>query len=206
MVIHPIKIEEDYRNAMLRIDALMDAEPGTEEGDELDVLATLVEAYERVNFPIASPDPVEAILFRMEQMEISRKALEPFLGGCNRVSEVLNRKRNLSMSQVRKLHDGLNILQTKTFGANQIIRRSWNSPHTRLLDKYIAQIVARIKMTRIVEGGEKLALSIGLTVDLRGRHGSWSANTNSYNYLKVLVGVRRFELPAPASRRQSDTR
>jgi HTH-type transcriptional regulator/antitoxin HigA len=109
MVIHPIKTEEDYNNAMLRIDALMDAEPGTEEGDELDVLATLVEAYERVNFPIDSPDPVEAILFRMEQMEIDRKALEPFLGGRNRVSEVLNRKRNLSMSQVRKLHDGLNI-------------------------------------------------------------------------------------------------
>ena len=118
MVIHPIKIEEDYRNAMLRIDALMDAEPGTEEGDELDVLATLVEAYERVNFPIASPDPVEAILFRMEQMEISRKALEPFLGGCNRVSEVLNRKRNLSMSQVRKLHDGLTIPLENLVGTN----------------------------------------------------------------------------------------
>ena len=81
MDIHPIKTEEDYDNAMLRIDALMDAKPGTEEGDELDVLATLVEAYERVKFPIASPDPVEAILFRMEQMEIDRRALEPFLVG-----------------------------------------------------------------------------------------------------------------------------
>lgn len=109
MDIHPIKTDEDYDNAMLRIDALMDAVPGTEEGDELDVLATLVEAYERDHFPIKSPDPVEAILFRMEQMGIDRKALEPFLGGRNRVSEVLNRKRNLSMSQVRKLHHGLNI-------------------------------------------------------------------------------------------------
>ena len=109
MVIHPIKTEEDYNNAMMRIDALMDAGPGTEEGDELDVLATLVEAYERDNFPIECPDPVAAILFRMEQMGIDRKALEPFLGGRNRVSEVLNRKRNLSMRQVRKLHDGLNI-------------------------------------------------------------------------------------------------
>jgi len=118
MVIHPIKTEEDYNNAMLRIDALMDAEPGTEEGDELDVLATLVEAYERVNFPIESPDPVAAILFRMEQMGIDRKALEPFLGGRNRVSEVLNRKRNLSMSQVRKLHDGLNIPLENLVGAN----------------------------------------------------------------------------------------
>jgi len=109
MNIHPIKTEDDYCNAMQRIDVLMDALPGTEEGDELDVLATLVEAYERNHFPIDSPDPVEAILFRMEQMGIDRKALEPFLGGRNRVSEVLNRKRNLSMSQVRKLHDGLNI-------------------------------------------------------------------------------------------------
>ena len=109
MVIHPIKTDEDYNNAMLRIDALMDAVPDTEEGDELDILATLVEAYEQNHFPIDTPDPVEAILFRMEQLGIDRKALEPFLGGRNRVSEVLNRKRNLSMRQVRKLHDGLNI-------------------------------------------------------------------------------------------------
>ena len=109
MVIHPIKTDEDYNNAMRRIDALMDAVPDTEEGDELDILATLVEAYEQNHFPIDSPDPVEAILFRMEQLGIDRKALEPFLGGRNRVSEVLNRKRNLSMRQVRKLHDGLNI-------------------------------------------------------------------------------------------------
>ncbi len=118
MVIHPIKTDEDYENAMLRIDALMDAAPGTEEGDELDVLATLVEAYERDHFPIESPDPVAAILFRMEQMGIDRKALEPFLGGRNRVSEVLNRKRNLSIGQIRKLHDGLNIPLENLVGAN----------------------------------------------------------------------------------------
>ena len=117
MVIHPIKTDEDYNNAMLRIDALMDAEPGTEEGDELDVLTTLMDAHERVNFPIESANSVEAILFRMEQMEIDCKALEPFLGGCNQVSEVLNRKRNLSMSQVRKLHDGLNIPLQNLIGA-----------------------------------------------------------------------------------------
>ena len=118
MNIHPIKTEEDYSKAMQRIDALMDALPSTEEGDELDVLATLVEAYERNHFPIDSPDPVEAILFRMEQMGIDRKALEPFLGGRNRVSEVLNRKRNLSMSQVRKLHDGLKIPLENLVNAN----------------------------------------------------------------------------------------
>ncbi len=118
MIIRPIKTEDDYNNAMLRIDALMDARPGTEEGAELDVLATLVEAYERDHFPIESSDPVEAILFRMEQMGIDRKALEPFLGGRNRVSEVLNRKRNLSKSQIRKLHDGLNIPLENLIGAN----------------------------------------------------------------------------------------
>ncbi len=109
MTIHPVKTEKDYRKALLRIDELMDATPGTKAGDELDVMTTLVEAYEREYFTIDSPDPVEAILFRMEQMELDRKALEPFLGGRSRVSEVLNRKRNLSMSQIRKLHDGLDI-------------------------------------------------------------------------------------------------
>lgn len=109
MVIHPVKTEADYRNALRRVDALMDAEPGTEAGDELDVLATLVEAYERDHFPVESPDPVEAILFRVEQMGLDRKALEPFLGGRSRVSEVLNRKRRLSITQIRRLHDGLKI-------------------------------------------------------------------------------------------------
>jgi HTH-type transcriptional regulator/antitoxin HigA len=109
MDIHPVRTQNDYRRAMLRIDELMDAGPGTLEGEELEVLATLVEAYEREHFPIGSPDPVEAILFRMEQMGLSRKALEPFLGGRSRVSEVLNRKRGLSMSQIRKLHEGLDI-------------------------------------------------------------------------------------------------
>ena len=109
MNIRPVKTASDYSNTMRRIDALMEALPGTEKGDELDILATLVEAYERNQFPIDTPDPVEAILFRMEQMGIDRKALEPFLGGRSRVSEVLNRKRNLSMRQIRKLHDGLSI-------------------------------------------------------------------------------------------------
>lgn len=107
--IHPINTGDDYRNALLRIDSLMDAEPDTEAGAELDVLATLVEAYEAKNFPIDAPDPVAAILFRMEQMGISRKDLEPYLGGRSRVSEVLNRTRGLSITQIRKLHAGLNI-------------------------------------------------------------------------------------------------
>ena len=118
MVIQPVKTKRDYKNALKRIDALMDALPGSAGGDELDVLTTLVEAYESSYFPIGLPDPVEAILFRMEQMGIDRKALEPFLGGRSRVSEILNRKRNLSMRQIRKLHDGLNIPLENLVSAN----------------------------------------------------------------------------------------
>lgn len=109
MDIHPIKTSDDHEQALHRIDALMNAEPGTEDGAELDVLVTLVEAYENDHFPIEAPDPVAAIQFRMDQMGMDRKALEPFLGGRNRVSEVLNGKRSLSKRQIRKLHDGLNI-------------------------------------------------------------------------------------------------
>ncbi len=109
MDIHPIKTSDDHERALLRIDELMDAKSGTEDGAELDVLVTLVEAFENEHFPIGTPDPVAAILFRMDQMGLDRKALEPFLGGRSRVSEVLNGKRSLSKSQIRKLHDGLNI-------------------------------------------------------------------------------------------------
>jgi HTH-type transcriptional regulator/antitoxin HigA len=118
MIIHPVKTEDDYNKVLMRIEALMDVLPDTKEGDELDVLATLVESYERDHFPIGSPDPVEAILFRMDQMGIDRKALEPYLGGRSRVSEVLNRKRGLSMNQVRKLHDGLKIPLENLLGVN----------------------------------------------------------------------------------------
>ena len=109
MDIHPIKTSDDHEQALLRIDALMNAEPGTEDGAELDVLVTLVEAFENDHFPIEAPDPIAAIRFRMDQMGLDRKALEPFIGGRNRVSEVLNGKRSLSKRQIRKLHDGLNI-------------------------------------------------------------------------------------------------
>jgi len=109
MDIHPIKTSDDHKQALLRIDELMNAKPGTEDGAELDVLVTLIEAFENEHFPIEAPDPVAAILFRMDQMGLDRKALEPFLGGRNRVSEVLNGKRSLSKRQIRKLHDGLNI-------------------------------------------------------------------------------------------------
>lgn len=109
MDIRPIKTKRDYQRALARVEELMDAKPGTREGDELDVLATLVEAYEDKHFPIDAPDPVEAILFRMDQMGLTRKDLEPYLGSRHRVSEVLNRKRDLSVSMIRRLHKGLRI-------------------------------------------------------------------------------------------------
>jgi HTH-type transcriptional regulator/antitoxin HigA len=109
MDIRPIKSEQDYEHALARVDELMGAEPDTSEGDELEVLATLVESYEDKQFPIESPDPVEAILFRMEAMDLTRKDLEPYIGSRHRVSEVLNRKRELSLNMIRRLHEGLGI-------------------------------------------------------------------------------------------------
>ena len=108
MKIHPVKTSHDHKRALQRIDSLMDAEPDTEDGEELDVLVTLVETFENEHFPIGVPDPVAALLFRMDQTGMDGKALEPFLGGRGRVSKVLNRKRSLSMTQIRKLHEGLN--------------------------------------------------------------------------------------------------
>ena len=87
----------------------MAAKQGTAEGDELDVLATLVEAYENKHFPISAPDPVEAIKFRMEQLGLDRKDLEPFIGSRARVSEILNRRRGLSVAMIRSLHENLDI-------------------------------------------------------------------------------------------------
>lgn len=107
--ISPIKSEADYENALKRVDKLMDAEINTPEGDELDVLVTLIEAYESKHHPINTPDPIEAILFRMDQYGLKDKDLIPFIGQSGRVSEVLNYKRKLTLPMIRKLHVGLNI-------------------------------------------------------------------------------------------------
>jgi HTH-type transcriptional regulator / antitoxin HigA len=109
MDIRPIKTRRDYEKALRRIAALMSAKAGTDEGDELDVLATLVEVYEQKHFPVQAADPVEAILFRMEQQGLERKDLEAFIGSRHRVSEILNRKRSLSLDMIRRLHTGLSI-------------------------------------------------------------------------------------------------
>ena len=109
MDIRPIKTKSDYEKVLSRISELMDAKLNSPEGDELEVLSTLVDAYESRHFPIEPADPVDAILFRMEQEGLERKDLEPYLGGRQRVSEILNRRRRLSLEMIRRLHEGLNI-------------------------------------------------------------------------------------------------
>ena len=105
----PIRTEQDYEAALAEIGQLWGARSGTVEGDRLDVLATLVEAYEAEHYPMDPPDPIEAIKFRMKQQGLTRKDLERLLGTRTRVSEVLNRKRSLSIAMIRRLHEELGI-------------------------------------------------------------------------------------------------
>ena len=109
MEIKPIKTKRDYDAAMREIEGLMGAKRNSPEGDKLDLLVTLVEAYEARHFPLDLPDPVEAIKFAMEQRNLGVKDMVPFIGQPNRVYEVLNRKRPLTMAMVWKLHTGLGI-------------------------------------------------------------------------------------------------
>lgn len=117
-MIKPIRDEQTYNDALERIERLWGAEIDTPEGDELEVLMTLVEAYEDKYYPMPPSDPVEAILFRMEQMDLVRKDLEQFIGPKSRVSDILNRKRALSLAQVVKLHRGLGISYESLIGSN----------------------------------------------------------------------------------------
>jgi HTH-type transcriptional regulator/antitoxin HigA len=110
MDIKPIHSEVDYQAALKEIENLMESMPGTPEGDRLDILVTLVEAYEAKNFPIPEPDdPVEVLEYYMESRGLDRSELIPYLGSKERVSEVLNRKRGLSLEMIRRLHAGLGI-------------------------------------------------------------------------------------------------
>lgn len=109
MNIKPIKTRSDHRTALKEIELLMSARAGTPEGDRLDVLVTLVEAYERKHYPMELPDAVEAIKFRMEQSGLAPKDLVPMIGRINRVYEVLNRKRPLTLLMIRRLHEGLGV-------------------------------------------------------------------------------------------------
>jgi HTH-type transcriptional regulator / antitoxin HigA len=109
MDIRPIKTEQDYNHSIRRIEALWGAKKDTAEGDELDLLITLAESYEIKHYPIAPPDPVDAIKFRMEQMNMTKADLVKYIGSQSRVSEILNRKRSLTLKMVKSLYRGLKI-------------------------------------------------------------------------------------------------
>jgi len=107
--VKPIRTKKDYEAALAELEKLWGAKSGTAAGDRLDVLATLIDAYEAEHFPMDPPDPVEAIKFRMEQQGLTRRDLEPLIGTRTRVAEVLNRRRSLSIAMIRRLNDKLGI-------------------------------------------------------------------------------------------------
>ena len=109
MKIQPIKNEKHYQEALKRLALIFDAEKGTPEGDELEILGILIEKYEDEHFPVGFPDPIEAIKFRMEQMGYTQTDLAKFVGLKSRACEILNKKRKLTLEMIRLLHDGLKI-------------------------------------------------------------------------------------------------
>ncbi len=109
MKLRPVRNDRDLHRALGRIEELWGAKSGTAKGDELDILMLLAEKYEEEHFAIPASDPVEAIKFLMEQNGLSRKDLEPYIGASGRVSEVLNKKRNLTLQMIKRLHEGLKI-------------------------------------------------------------------------------------------------
>ena len=109
MEIKAIKTEKDYNQALERLEIIFDAKPGSPEGDELEVLGILIDQFENENFPVGLPGPIEAIKFRMEQMGYNQNDLANIVGLKSRASEILNRKRKLSLEMIRKLHERLNI-------------------------------------------------------------------------------------------------
>ena len=109
MNITPIRNEKDYQKSLERLDEVFDSKKGTEQGDELEILSILIDRYENENFPIGMPDPIEAIKFRMEQLGMKQKDLAEIVGFKSRVSEILNKKRKLTLDMIRKLNTTLHI-------------------------------------------------------------------------------------------------
>ena len=124
MNIKPIRTDEDLKAVFRRLESIFQAEEQTADADERDVLVTLVEAYENKHYDFGPADPVEAIKFRMEQQGLTARDLEPFIGPSGRVSEVLNRKRSLSLRMVKSLHDGLNIPYESLLGGGALLTRT----------------------------------------------------------------------------------
>ena len=109
MNIAPIRNETDYQNALQRLEIIFDAKRGTENGDELEILSILIDKYENENFPIEMPDPIEAIKFRMEQLGYTNSDLANIIGLKSRASEILNKKRKLTLDMIRAIHERMNI-------------------------------------------------------------------------------------------------
>ena len=133
MDIKPIRSEADYQATLKEIDKLMESQPGTPEGDRMDVLVTLVEAYEAKNFPIPEPDdPVQVLEYYMESRGLSRTELVAYLGSKERVSEILNRKRGLSLEMIRRLHNGLGIPADLIMGRHSQAKTKTSRARTEL--------------------------------------------------------------------------
>lgn len=122
MNIKPIKSEQNYQEALERLDELFDAKIGTPESDEADILALLIDNYENQHYPIEAPDPIEAIRIRMEEMQIKQVDLIAEIGGKSRVSEVLNKKRKLTVDMIRKLTERLNLSANLLIKDYQLIK------------------------------------------------------------------------------------
>jgi HTH-type transcriptional regulator/antitoxin HigA len=109
MNIKPLKTKKDYQAALTRLETIFDARPGTSEGDELEILGILIDKYEQVHYPVDYPDPIEAIKFRMEQLGYTQNDLARVIGLKSRASEILNKKRKLTLDMIRQLHQALGI-------------------------------------------------------------------------------------------------
>ena len=123
MELKPIKTEADYREALKRLEEIFDARPGTPESDELDILGLMVDDYENKHYQIEAPDPIEAIKIRMEEMQLKQVDLIPEIGGKSRVSEILNRKRRLTVEMIRKLTTRLNLSSNVLIKDYQLIQK-----------------------------------------------------------------------------------
>lgn len=122
MNIKPIKTEKDYEKALQRLEQIFDASPDTKEGDEAEVLSLLIEYYEDRYYPIEAPDPIEAIKIRMEELNLKQKDLIGIIGGKSRVSEVLNKKKKLTVEMIRKLEQALHLPASSLLGNYQLIK------------------------------------------------------------------------------------
>lgn len=128
MEVKPIRTEADYQAALKEIDTLLDAEPDSPETDRLEVLSSLVWLYEEAHHPISAPDPIEALEYYLESRGLTRKALEPYIGRTNRVSEIMNRRRRLTLEMIRKLEAGTGIPATVLIQPYDLVEQE--SPET----------------------------------------------------------------------------